>query len=50
MNLMFSYCLSLISLPDISKWNLNNSIDISGMFLNCSKLKTLPDLGKSNNN
>ena len=29
---MFNGCLSLISLPDISKWNTNNGTDMDNMF------------------
>ena len=35
---MFSGCLSLISLPDISKMNLNNITNIRGIFFYCSSL------------
>ena len=46
---MFYYCSSLISLPDISKWNTNNIIDMSGIFggdclCGCSSLLSLPDI------
>ena len=29
---MFNECLSLSSLPDISKWNTNNVTNMSGIF------------------
>ena len=29
---MLTECKSLLSLPDISKWNTNNVINMSGMF------------------
>ena len=29
---MFYNCLSLLSLPDISKWNTDNVIDMNGVF------------------
>ena len=45
---MFANCLSLSSLPDISKWNTSNVIDMSGMFTNCSSLLSLPDISKWN--
>jgi len=32
MSFMFEGCSSLISLPDISKWNTNNIKDMKGMF------------------
>ena len=41
---MFYNCESLSSLPDISKWNINNVIDISSMFYNCKSLLNLPDI------
>ena len=47
---MFSECRSLISLPDISKWNTNNVTDMCAMFYNCSSLKSLPDISKWNTN
>ena len=46
MNSMFSNCFSLISLPDISKWDTKNVIYMSSMFSNCSSLTSLPDISK----
>ncbi len=43
---MFSGCNSLISLPDISKWNLRNVTDISYMFNGCFLFVSLPDISK----
>ena len=43
---MFYKCSLLESLPDISKWNLNNAIFLNGLFFNCSSLISLPDLSK----
>ena len=43
MSKMFSNCLSLISLPDISSWNTNNVTDMSGLFFSTS-LKSTPDI------
>ena len=40
--------LSLESLPDISKWNIENVKDISNMFSDCYSLKSLPDISKWN--
>ena len=37
-NDMFYNCLSLLSLPDISKWNTNNTTHMSGMFIGCSNI------------
>ena len=42
-NRMFYGCKSLSSLPDISKWNINNVTDMSYMFYECSSLKSLPE-------
>ena len=46
MNHMFYGCNSLISLPDLSKWNTSNVNDMSAMFHNCNLLKSLPNLSK----
>ena len=40
---MFYKCNSLISLPDISKWNTTNVNDMSWMFYGCNSLISLPD-------
>ena len=45
---MFLECISLISLPGISKLNTSNVNNISGMFLECNSLISLPDLSKWN--
>ena len=39
MSAMFNGCKYLISLPDISKWNTNNIIDMDYMFNGCKSLK-----------
>ena len=39
---------SLISLPDISKWDISNVIYMNYLFKNCSSLISLPDLLKWN--
>ena len=44
MSSLFSGCLSLTSLPDISKWNTNNVTDMSFMFRGCSSLSSLPGI------
>ena len=49
MSYMFSYCLLLSSLPDISKWNTNNVKDISHMFYGCDKLKNIPSKFEESN-
>ena len=45
---MFDNCSSLLSLPDISKWNTINVNDMSSIFYNCSLLISLPDISKWN--
>ena len=47
---MFANCSSLLSLPDISKWNNNKVNDMSHMFYGCSSLLSLPDISKWNIN
>jgi len=44
MSYMFNECSSLISLPDISKWNTNNVTNMSHIFYGCSSLLSLPDI------
>jgi len=46
---MFYECLSLSSLPDISKWNTNNVIDMKDMFDGCYKLKNIPSKFEESN-
>ena len=43
---MFSNCIYLTFLPDISKWNTSKVIDMNYMFSECSTLKSLPDISK----
>ena len=38
MSFLFDGCSSLISLPDISKWNVNNVIDMYCIFYECPSL------------
>ena len=45
---IFSYCLSLVSLTDISKWNTSNVTNMKDIFLNCFSLISLPDITKKN--
>ena len=47
---MFNGCLSLLSIPDISKWNTNNVTNMQGIFSGCSTLSSLPDISKWNTN
>ena len=48
MRAMFYCCDSLISLPDISKWNTKNVTDMSNMFYCCSSIISLPDISNWN--
>ena len=50
MSYMFYGCSSLLSLPDISKWNTNIVTNMSFMFYGCSSLLSLPDISKWNTN
>ena len=45
---MFRGCKSLMSLPDISKWNTSNVNNISWMFYECNSLISLPDISNWN--
>jgi len=45
---MFYRCSNLESLPDLSKWDISNANEMSGIFSGCSSLKNLPDLSKWN--
>ena len=46
MKYLFSGCISLMSLPDISKWDTRKVTNMSYMFKNCSSLIKLPDISK----
>ena len=46
MSHMFYGCSSLISLPDISKWDTNNVKIMDSIFYGCSSLISLPDISK----
>ena len=48
MDHMFYECLSLISLPDISKWNTHNVYEMNDIFSGYSSLIYLPDISKLN--
>ena len=43
---LFFGCSSLKYLPDISRWNISNTINIEYLFHDCSSLEFLPDLSK----
>ena len=40
---MFNECISLETLPDISKWKTNKLNTMKGLFQKCQSLKTIPD-------
>ena len=48
MGYMFEGCSSLLSLPDISKWNIINVNNIKYMFSGCSSLSNLNGIDKWN--
>ena len=48
MNNMFEGCSSLISIPDISKWDISNITNINGMFPKCYSLISITDISKLN--
>ena len=43
MSSIFEGCKSLKSLPELSKWKINNINDMINMFDDCDSLETLPD-------
>ena len=43
---IFTNCSSLKSLPDISKWNTKNVINMREMFSFCNSLNSFPDISK----
>ena len=48
MGYVFYNCSSIKSLPDISNWNTDKVINMSGIFDNCSSLNFLPEINKWN--
>ena len=46
MSFIFFNCYSLSSLPDISKWNINNVIRLNCTFSRCVSLLSMPDITK----
>ena len=48
MRRLFSGCYSLISIPDISKWNTSNVTDMGGLFEECNSLISIPYISKWN--
>ena len=45
---MFYYCESLLSLPDMDKWNTSIIKDMNFIFRNCISLSSLPEISKWN--
>ena len=50
MSYMFYNCISLLYLPDISKWNTSNVLKMNNMFCRCISLSYLPNISKWNVN
>jgi surface protein len=48
MRYMFYGCSSLISLPDLSKWNTKNVINMEEMYSECKSLISFPDIPEEN--
>ena len=48
MSSMFSQCLSLYQIPDISKWDISDVKYLNELFYNCESLISLPDISKWN--
>ena len=46
MDNIFNDCSTLISVPDISKWNTSNIESMENIFCGCKLLKSLPDISK----
>ena len=44
MSVIFGKCYSLLSLPDISKWNLCSIKDINCLFYGCLSLNSFPNI------
>ena len=45
---MFYGCKSLISIPNISDWNMENVTNMFGLFYECNSLISIPDISKWN--
>jgi surface protein len=48
MESMFSRCNSLLSLPDINKWDMVKVNNMSKLFFGCTSLESLPDISTFN--
>ena len=44
MSYMFYHCSSLLSLPDISKWDTSNVTNMNSLFFNCKSIEALSDI------
>ena len=45
---MFYDCKSLVSLPDISKWNVSKVTNMKALFYGCESLQCFPDISNWN--
>ena len=43
MGYIFAGCYALLSLPDISKWDISNVKNMENIFVGCKSLLSLPD-------
>ena len=50
MSNLYTKCSSLLSLPDISKWNISNVNNINNIFNECISLKSIPNIFNMNKN
>ena len=48
MSFLFTGCSNLLSLPNISNWDVSNVTDIRAMFYGCSQISTLPNISNWN--
>ena len=46
MEKMFQGCISLVSIPDISSWDISNARYINSIFSLCESLSNIPDISK----
>ena len=44
MGYLFYHCSSLVSLPDISKWDTSNVTNMDSIFFDCKSITSLPDI------
>ena len=45
---LINKCKSLISITDMSKWDVSEVTNMKSMFSDCNSLKSLPDISKWN--